>query len=394
MAEQKTNFDKELGELRDGIDAIDAQVLRLLSERARFAQRVGAIKQGSKQHAGPPQVLLDPLGGGGREAASSGGATIYRPEREAQVLKRIAELNPGPLPENAVRTIFREVMSACLALEQPMRIAYFGPAGTFTESAAIKHFGSAPSFTPYLTIDDVFRAVESGQADYGVVPVENSTEGSVGRTLDLMLTSPLMICGEVNLRIHQNLMTRAAALDDVKRLYSHAQSLAQCHEWLNRNLAQVARVPVASNAEAARMAAQDPESCAIAGEAAARLYELNIVAANIEDDPNNTTRFVALASHDAGPSGNGQDKTSFVCSAQNKPGAVHDLLTPLKQHGVSMSRFESRPARGFGNSRWEYVFFIDIEGHRQEAKLAAALDDLRACVGFLKELGSYPRASK
>lgn len=357
---------EELGKLRDGIDRIDGEVLRLLSERARLAQRVGEIKHGN----------------------------IYRPEREAQVLRRIAATNPGPLPEAAVRTIFREVMSACLALEQPLRIAYFGPAGTFTESAAKKHFGSAPTFTPYLTIDDVFRAVESGQVDYGVVPIENSTEGSVGRTLDQMLTSPLMICGEVNLRIHQNLMTRAATLAEVKKLYSHAQSLAQCHEWLNRNLPHLPRVPVASNAEAARMAAQDPEACAIAGEAAARLYELNILAANIEDDPNNTTRFVVLANHDAGQSGGvGADKTSFVCSAQNKPGAVHDLLTPLKQHGVSMSRFESRPARGFGNSRWEYVFFIDIDGHRQDAQVAAAFDDLRGCVGFLKELGSYPKAA-
>lgn len=354
--------EQELGKLREGIDRIDSEVLRLLSERAKLAQRVGEIKQGN----------------------------IYRPEREAQVLRRIAALNPGPLPEAAVRTIFREVMSACLALEQPLGIAYFGPAGTFTESAAKKHFGSAPTFTPYLTIDDVFRAVESGQADYGVVPIENSTEGSVGRTLDQMLTSPLMICGEVNLRIHQNLMTRATALDGLKRLYSHAQSLAQCHEWLSRNLPHLPRVPVASNAEAARMAAADPEACAIAGEAAARLYELNILAANIEDDPNNTTRFVVLADHDAGPSG--RDKTSFVCSAQNKPGAVHDLLTPLKNHGVSMSRFESRPARGFGNSRWEYVFFIDIEGHRSDPKVAAALDDLRGCAGFLKELGSYPKA--
>jgi chorismate mutase/prephenate dehydratase len=354
--------EEELGKLRQGIDAIDGEVLRLLSDRAKLAQRVGEIKHGN----------------------------IYRPEREAQVLRRIAELNPGPLPDAAVRTIFREVMSACLALEQPLKIAYFGPAGTFTESAAKKHFGSAPTFTPFLTIDDVFRAVESGQVDYGVVPIENSTEGSVGRTLDQMLTSPLMICGEVNLRIHQNLMTRAASLDSVTKLYSHAQSLAQCHEWLSRNQPNLSRVPVASNAEAARMAAQDPEACAIAGEAAARLYELNILAENIEDDPNNTTRFVVLAGHDAGPSG--RDKTSFVCSAQNKPGAVHDLLTPLKGHDVSMSRFESRPARGFGNSRWEYVFFVDIEGHRSEAKVAAALDDLRGCVGFLKELGSYPKA--
>ena len=363
MADSQKTEQEELGKLRDGIDAIDTQVLQLLSQRAKLAQRVGEIKHGN----------------------------IYRPEREAQVLRRIAETNPGPLSEAAVRTIFREVMSACLALEQPLKIAYFGPAGTFTESAAKKHFGSAPTFTPYLTIDDVFRAVESRQVDYGVVPIENSTEGSVGRTLDQMLTSPLMVCGEVNLRIHQNLMTKAASLADVKKLYSHAQSLAQCHEWLNRNLPNLPRVPVASNAEAARMAAADPEACAIAGEAAARLYELNILAANIEDDPNNTTRFVVLSNHDAGPSGN--DRTSFVCSAQNKPGAVHDLLTPLKAHGVSMSRFESRPARGFGNSRWEYVFFVDIDGHRQDAKLAAAFEDLRGCVGFLKELGSYPKGN-
>jgi chorismate mutase/prephenate dehydratase len=363
MTDPTQKEQEELGKLREGIDRIDNEVLQLLSERARLAQRVGEIKHGN----------------------------LYRPEREAQVLRRIAATNPGPLPEMAVRTIFREVMSACLALEQPLKIAYFGPAGTFTESAAKKHFGSAPAFTPFLTIDDVFRAVESGQAEYGVVPIENSTEGSVGRTLDLLLTSPLMVCGEVNLRIHQNLMTKAASLADAKRLYSHAQSLAQCHEWLNRNLPNLPRVPVASNAEAARMAAQDAEACAIAGEAAARLYELNVLAANIEDDPNNTTRFVVLSNHDAGASGS--DKTSFVCSAQNKPGAVHDLLTPLKLHGVSMSRFESRPARGFGNSRWEYVFFVDIDGHRQDAKVAAALDDLRGCVGFLKELGSYPKAN-
>lgn len=353
---------EELARLRAGIDRIDEEMLRLLSERGRLAQRVGEIKHGN----------------------------LYRPEREAQVLRRIAALNAGPLPEAAVRTIFREIMSACLALEQPLKVAYFGPAGTFTESAAKKHFGSAPTFLPFLTIDDVFRAVEAGQADYGVVPIENSSEGSVGRTLDQMLISPLMICGEINLRIHQNLMSRAESLEGVKKLYSHAQSLAQCHEWLNRHLPHLPRVPVASNAEAARLAAEDAESCAIAGEAAARLYDLNILAANIEDDPNNTTRFVVLASHDAGPSGN--DKTSFVCSAQNKPGAVHDLLTPLKEHGVSMTRFESRPARGFGNSRWEYVFFIDVEGHRSEPRVRAAFEDLKNCVGFLKELGSYPRA--
>jgi chorismate mutase / prephenate dehydratase len=354
---------EELAGLRERIDALDDELLRLLSQRAQHAHRIGVIKHGN----------------------------LYRPEREAQVLRRITEMNPGPLPEGAVRTIFREIMSACLALEQPLKIAYFGPAGTFTESAAKKHFGSAPSFTPFITIDDVFRSVESGNADYGVVPVENSTEGAVGRTLDLLLTSPLMICGEVGLRIHQNLMSKSVVTERHQRLYSHAQSLAQCHEWLNRNLPNVARVPVASNAEAARMAALEPDSCAIAGEAAAKLYELNILAANIEDDPNNTTRFLVLAKHDSGPSS--QDKTSFVCSAQNKPGAVHDLLTPLKTHGVSMSKFESRPARGFGGSKWAYVFFIDVDGHRQDPLIARALEDLRGQVGFLKELGSYPKAS-
>ncbi len=359
MAEEKD----ELSRLREGIDRADDEVLRLLSERARFAHRIGEIKQGN----------------------------IYRPEREAQVLRRLAAANSGPLPGAAVQRIFREVMSACLALEQPLRIAYFGPAGTFTESAAQKHFGSAPCFTPFASIDDVFRAVEAGNADYGVVPVENSSEGAVSRSLDLLLTSPLMICGEVMLRIHQNLLSRAGSVDSVKRLYSHAQSLAQCHEWLNRNLANLPRVPVASNAEAARMAAEDAESCAIAGEAAGVLYGLTRLASNIEDDPNNTTRFLVLAPHDAGPSGS--DKTSFVCSAQNKPGAVHDLLTPLADHGVSMSKFESRPARGFGGSRWEYVFFIDVEGHRHDVAVSAALDELRGRAGFVKELGSYPHAS-
>lgn len=362
MGIEDSSAQQELLQLRDRIDALDDEVLRLLSQRAQYAHRIGEIKHGN----------------------------LYRPEREAQVLRRIAETNPGPLPESAVRTIFREIMSACLALEQPLKIAYFGPAGTFTESAAKKHFGSAPSFTPFITIDDVFRAVESGNADYGVVPVENSTEGAVGRTLDLLLTSPLMICGEVALRIQQNLMSKSDSVARLKKLYSHAQSLAQCHEWLNRNLPDLPRVPVASNAEAARLAAAEPDSCAIAGEAAAKLYDLNILAANIEDDPNNTTRFLVLAKHDSGPSG--QDKTSFVCSAQNKPGAVHDLLTPLKAHGVSMSKFESRPARGFGGSRWAYVFFIDIEGHRQDPVVMRALEDLRNEVGFLKELGSYPKA--
>ncbi|MDO9597347.1 MAG: prephenate dehydratase [Azoarcus sp.] len=350
----------ELLNLRNQIDHLDEEILARLSERARCAQRVGQIKMGN----------------------------IYRPEREAQVLRRLADLNPGPLPGGAVQKIFREIMSACLALEQPLKVAYLGPAGTFSESASRKHFGSAPNFLPTASIDDVFRMVESGNADYGVVPVENSTEGAVGGTLDLLLANPLKVCGEVKLRIHQHLLSRAEGIGGAKRLYSHAQSLAQCHEWLNRNLANLPRVPVASNAEAARMASEDPESCAIAGEAAAELYGLNMLASNIEDDPNNSTRFLVIAPHEAGPSG--KDKTSLVCSAPNRPGAMHALLEPLARHGVDMTKLQSRPARG---GLWEYVFYVDIEGHQSDAEVAAALTELVERAAFVKVLGSYPVAA-
>lgn len=349
----------ELLNLRKNIDRLDEEILARLAERARSAQRIGEIKQGN----------------------------LYRPEREAQVLRRLAERNPGPLPDRAVKRIFREIMSACLALEQPLRVAYLGPAGTFSEGASRVHFGSAPVFQPLATIDDVFRAVEAGNVDYGVVPVENSTEGAVGRTLDLLLANPLRICGEVKLRIHQHLLSKADGLGAAKRLYSHAQSLAQCHEWLNRNLASLPRVPVESNAEAARLTSEDPESCAIAGEAAAELYGLNILAANIEDDPNNTTRFLVIGHHDAGPTG--KDKTSLVCSAANRPGAMHALLEPLARHGVSMTKLQSRPAR---SGLWEYVFYVDVEGHQEDPPVAKALQELNDRAAFVKVLGSYPVA--
>lgn len=353
---------EELGKLRGEIDAIDGDLLRLINERAKLARRIGEIKQGA----------------------------IYRPEREAQVLRRVAERNPGPLSAAAAQRIVREVMSACLALEQPLTIAYLGPAGTYSESAARKHFGGAPTLMPCPGIDDVFRVIESGNAHYGVVPIENSTEGAIGRSLDLLLSSPLQICGEINLPIHHNLMGRSAQLESVTRVYSHAQSLAQCHEWLNRKLPGIPRVPVASNAEAARLAAAEDGAAAIAGDAAAELYSLSILAGNIEDDPNNTTRFVIVSEHDSGSSG--ADRTSMVCSAQNRPGAVYQLLAPFADNGVSMSRLESRPARGFGGSRWEYVFYIDIEGHRSEPAVARALEELRSRAGFVKILGSYPKA--
>lgn len=349
----------ELQKIRDQIDRLDAEILARLSERARCAQRVGEIKQGN----------------------------LYRAEREAQVLRRLADENPGPLPDHAVQRIFREIMSACLALEQPLRVAYLGPAGTFTESAARKHFGAAPAFSALAAIDDVFRAVEAGNADYGIVPVENSTEGVIGRTLDLLLASPLKICGEVRLRIHQNLMSRAPDLGAVTKVYSHAQSLAQCHEWLDRNLRTLPRVAVASNAEAARLASGEDGAAAIGAEAAAELYDLRVLAANIEDDPRNTTRFAVIAQHDSGVSG--QDRTSLVCSAPNRPGAVHGLLEPFARHGVSMSKLQSRPARG---GMWEYVFYVDLEGHQADPPVAAALAELTERASFVKILGSYPVA--
>ncbi|HTH95074.1 MAG TPA: prephenate dehydratase [Rhodocyclaceae bacterium] len=353
---------EELAKLRVGIDAIDDEVLRLINERAKIAHRIGEIKQGP----------------------------LYRPEREAQVLRRLADNNPGPLPADAVQRISREIMSACLALEQPLAIAYLGPAGTYTESAAQKHFGGAPNFNSLASIDDVFRAVEAGNVNYGVIPVENSTEGAVGRSLDLLLNSSLQICGEVHLPIHHNLLGKSA-LADVGKVYAHAQALGQCHEWLNRHLPHVERIAVASNAEAARMVAENAgEIAAIAGDAAAKLYGLNILATNIEDNPDNTTRFLVLSGHDAGPSG--KDKTSLVCSAQHRPGAVHELLTPFAQNKVSMTRFESRPAKGLGGGKWEYVFYIDIEGHRTDAPVAAALADLNGRASFVKILGSYPVA--
>ena len=357
-----------LARLRGQIDALDNEILERLNARARVARQIGELKS-------------DDAGGDVAKVA------IYRPEREAQVLRRLKAANPGPLSGEVVARLFREVMSACLALEKPLSIACLGPHGTFSEAAAIKQFGHAAAVNPHATIDDVFRAVESGADDYGVVPVENSTEGAVGRTLDLMTGTTLSVCGEVVLRVQQHLMRHANGGPTVERVYSHAQSLAQCHEWLNRELPAAQRVPVASNAEAARRAADDPASAAIAGELAAERYGLTIAHRNIEDEPNNTTRFWVLGRHAAGRSG--QDKTSLIVGARNRPGAVHELLGPLARHGVSMTRLESRPAR---TGLWEYVFFVDLEGHRDDPGLAAALAELEQVAAFVRVLGAHPVA--
>ena len=350
--------DSELSRHRAAIDALDDEILQRLSARAAHAHAIGELK---------------------------GGTAAYRPEREAQVLARLAAANPGPLPNEAVTGVFRQIMSACLALERRLTIAYLGPAGTFSHAAVHRHFGQFVDTAACASIDEVFRAAESSQSDYAVVPVENSTEGAVGRTLDLLAQTPLAICGEVKLRVQQHLMTQAGSLAGVKRVYSHAQSLAQCTRWLAQNLPQAARIPVASNAEAARLAAGEPDAAAIAGENAAQIHAVPILVRNIEDEPNNTTRFWVLGRQVVAPSG--RDETSLVMSAPNRPGAVHALLEPFARHGVSMTRFESRPAR---TGLWEYLFFVDIVGHREDAAVAAALSELGARAPFLKLLGSYP----
>jgi chorismate mutase/prephenate dehydratase len=350
----------EISRRRGEIDRIDAEIVKLVAERASHAAAIGRLK---------------------------GDGPVYRPEREAEVLRRVAAANPGPLPAESLTRVFVEIMSGCRALEQRPRIGYLGPAGTFSEMAVGKHFGQAVDAVPLASIDEVFRQAETGATGFAVVPVENSTEGAVGRTLDLLLNTPLRICAEVVLRVHQNLMAKGDSLAGIERVYSHAQSLAQCHQWLTRHLGQAERVQVASNAEAARRAAAEVGAAAVGPAIAAERYGLRVLAPNIEDEATNLTRFLVLGDLDPGPTG--RDLTSLVMSAPNRPGAVHALIGPFARHAVSMSRIESRPAR---LGTWEYMFYIDVEGHARDPQVAAALAELRGLAPFLKILGSYPAA--
>lgn len=359
-----TTLQQELAGVRNEIDRLDAEILALLNQRAHCAEQVGEIK-----------------------ARHGEAGFIYRPEREAQVLRRIQSLNQGPLSDETVTWFFREIMSACLSLEQPLSIAFLGPLGSYTGMAALKHFGHAANLQAQSSIDDAIREVEAGHCQYAVVPVENSTEGAVGRTLDLLFATPLKLCGEVILPIHHNLLSKAGEFAAIKEVRAHAQALAQCHEWLNRILPGVPRVAVASNSLAAQMAGDDASIAAIAGDSAAELYGLNKLAASIEDEPNNTTRFVILGKHDAGLSG--RDKTSLIMSAPNRTGALSELLEPFTSAGVSLTRLESRPAR---HALWEYVFYVDLEGHRDSETLKTALEELGRRAAYLKILGSYPVA--
>ncbi len=358
--------DESLRPLRDAIDAIDAKLVALLNERAHLAEQVGTIKR---------QV----------------GAPVFRPEREAEVLRKVSALGAGPLPAAGLAHIFREVMSACRALERPLTVAYLGPAGTFSEGAMQQQFGASVAGLACVTLDEVFRATEAGSADFGIVPLENSTEGAVSRTLDLLLATPLKMLAEVSVPVHHNLLTRSGTMDGVTRICAHSQALAQCAGWLNQHWPSIERQAVASNAEAARMASIDATVAAVAGDRAGHRYGLRAVAEHIQDDANNRTRFAVLGIQATQPSPlPGRDKTSLILSVPNRAGAVFHMLAPLASHGVSMTRFESRPARV---GTWEYYFYVDVEGHAEEPTVAKALAELQSASAFYKCLGSYPAES-
>lgn len=357
-----TSADKKLEAIRREIDSLDTELLALINRRAALAQKVAEVKDGE------------------------GDSQYYRADREAEVLRALTDGKDGPLPGHQVSRIFQEIMSACRALQKRLAVAYLGPEGTFTESAAYKHFGHAIESIPVDGIAAVFRRVESGGSDYGIVPIENSTEGVVGHTLDMFVTSGLSICGEVELRIHHCLMAAEGGIGDIAKLYSHQQSFAQCRRWLDEHLSKVPRETVTSNGEAARRASTEPGSAAIAGEIAAADYGLAVLAGNIEDEPENTTRFVVIGHQAVGPTG--RDKTSVLFSTRDRPGALYELLKSFEKRDINMTRIESRPSH---RGRWSYVFYVDLDGHSSDAKVAGALAELEEQAPFFRLLGSYPQ---
>jgi chorismate mutase/prephenate dehydratase len=361
----------EIEGLRGRIDTVDRRLHELLNERARLARAVGVSK-------GKQGRMVD----------------FYRPEREAEVLRLALERNAaaragGALRDEEVVRLFREIMSACLAQEEPLKIGFLGPEGTFSQAAVYKHFGHSARALSLSTIDEVFHEVEAGHADFGVVPIENSTEGSVNHTLDRFLTSPLHICGEVELRIRQNLMGNMRSLRDIKRVCSHPQSLAQCRQWLREHLPEAELLSESSNAEAARRARDEKGTAAIAGETAAEVYGLGILVADIEDRPDNTTRFLVIGRRTFGRSG--KDRTTLLVSTGHTeaPGALYRLLEPLARNRISLTRIESRPSQ---RRKWDYVFFMDLEGHVDDPPVKRALARLKTRASLFRVLGSYPRA--
>ncbi|WP_026816098.1 prephenate dehydratase [Arenimonas composti] len=353
-----------LVEVRERIDAIDRQIQALIAERARWAHQVGKAK-------GPLKAAVD----------------YYRPEREAQVLRQVLDRNDGPLSDEVLLRVFREIMSACLAQQEPLKVGYLGPEGTFSQQAMQKHFGHSAKGLPLASIEEVFQEVEAGHADFGVVPVENSGQGTIQSTLDMFLASPLKICGEVELAVHQHLLSRSGRLEDIERVYSHPMSLAQCKAWLRQHLPKAEKIPVASNAEAARRARGADDAAAIAGENAGHVYGLKTVAGPIEDRPDNATRFLVLG-RELFP-GSGHDRTSLLVYVRDQPGALYAVLSPFARHGVSMNRIESRPSH---TGRWQYAFFIDVSGHVEDAAVASALAELGEYAADVRVLGAYPVA--
>ena len=356
----------DLAAIRKRIDEVDRQIQTLINERARYAQQVGVSK--------------------GELAAA---VDYYRPEREAEVLRAVLERNEGPLRDEEMLRLFREIMSACLAQQEPLKIGYLGPEGTFTQTAVYKHFGHSVRGLPFSTIDEVFQEVESGAADFGVVPIENSTEGTVNHTLDMFLTSPLKISGEIELRIEQHLLGRMPGLDKIERICAHEQSLAQCRGWLREYLPHVELIGVSSNATGARRARDEKGTAAIGGDAAAEVYDLQILVNNIEDRSDNSTRFLVIGRELLTSSGD--DKTTILFSAEGTAtgaGVLHKLLQPFATHGINLSRIESRPSQ---RKNWDYVFFIDVDGHADESPLTEALAELEASATLFRVVGAYPK---
>jgi len=354
----------DLSAARERIDGIDRQIQALIAERAGWAQRVGKAK-------GPLKAAVD----------------YYRPEREAQVLRQVLDRNDGPLSDEVLLRVFREIMSACLAQQEPLKIGYLGPEGTFSQQAALKHFGHSARGLPLSSIEEVFEEVEAGHADFGVVPVENSGQGTIQSTLDMFLTSSLRICGEVELHVHQYLLNRTGRLEDIERVYSHPMSLAQCKAWLRANLPKAEKFPAASNAEAARRTRNSDDAAAIAGESAGHVYGLKVVAGPIEDRADNTTRFLVLGRELFNASGH--DRTSLLVFVRDQPGALYAVLSPFARHGISMNRIESRPSH---QGRWQYAFFIDVAGHVDDEPMKRALSELGDYAADVRVLGSYPVA--
>lgn len=357
-------MDNELQVLRQNIDAIDEQIQALINQRAQYAKEVGLLKAQYQK------------------------TDFYRPEREAQILRGIIDRNQGPMPSETVAKLMREIISACLALEAPLDIAYLGPKGTYTQEAALKHFGHAVVTHAYTTVDEIFHAVEAEETPFGVVPIENSIEGMVNNTLTCLIRfHNIKICGEVLLPIHHQLSSNAKNLTDIKEVFAHQQALAQCRAWLDNHLANANRIAVSSNAEAAKQVSINQHSAAICSQEAAEIYNLSVLAKNIEDEPSNTTRFLIIGKQDIGQSG--EDKTSILLATANQPGALYHLLQPFAENNINLTKIESRPIR---DQVWQYVFFIDMEGHIKQEKLASILKKVKENTSWYRELGSYPKA--